>query len=262
MRRFVLKPILGLVLAACLSAGVAQAAEAPFIGTWKLDPARSRLPDAMKVQRRGDATYAFDFGGGLETVVVNGRDQKGVDGTLLSVRPVATDTWIVERKQGGRLLLRATWKLSKDGRRLTDYFRQFGSDGATQGTDYVYQRTDGGTGFAGDWRSIKETMKSPTLLQVKPFQGDGLSFISLTSHVTRNVKFDGADYPDEGQNARPGASSSVRRVDQRTLAITGKYAGKVTFTEDVGLSPDLKTLTLTQHIPGHDRPNVLVFRRT
>ena len=69
------------------------------------------------------------------------------------------------------------------------------------------------------------------------------------------------DHPDAGANAPSGATSSARRVDGRTLVITAKYNGTVTFTEDVGLSGDLKTLTLTQHIPGHERPNVLVFRR-
>jgi hypothetical protein len=44
--------------------------------------------------------------------------------------------------------------------------------------DYVYQRTGGGSGFAADWQSIEETMNSSFLMQVKEFQGDGLSFIT------------------------------------------------------------------------------------
>ena len=35
-----------------------------------------------------------------------------------------------------------------------------------------------GSGFAADWQSIKETMNSPFSIQVKAFQGDGLSFIT------------------------------------------------------------------------------------
>jgi hypothetical protein len=51
-------------------------------------------------------------------------------------------------------------------------------------------------------------------------------------------------------------------VDERTLVITDKAGANVTDTEDVGLSADLKTLTMTVHIPGHDKPNVMVFERT
>jgi hypothetical protein len=158
-------------------------------------------------------------------------------------------------------LLHATWKLSKDGRTLTDYFRQYGSSGALFSMDFVYRRTGGGSGIAGDWRSIKETMNSPYPFQVKVFQGDGLSFFTGLEKRTQNVKFDGKDYPNEGPFAG-GVSSSVKRLDARTLVITDKANGKVADTETVGLSADLKTMTITTHVPGNDRPNVMVYERT
>jgi hypothetical protein len=257
----VFKQIIKILPAVCLAAGVARAAESPFIGEWKLDPSKSRMPDEMKIESEGGNKYAFDFGPGAEPIVVDGTDQPGYGGTLLSVSAEAPDTWIVERKKDGRLLIKATWKLSKDGSTVTDYFRGFESDGSTLSMDYVYQRTGGGSGFAADWQSIKETMNSPFLIQVKEFQGDGLSFITPSQNKTRNVKFDGKDYPNEGPNARPGTSSSIRRVDKRTLVITDKTDGKVTDTEAIELSPDLKALTITVHAPGRDKPNVMVFER-
>jgi len=258
---FVFKRILEILPALCLANGIVWAAESPFIGEWKFDSSRSRMPDEMKVQSRGGNKYAFDFGGGAETIVVDGSDQPGYGGTLLSAKAEAPDTWIVERKKDGRLLLKATWKLSKDGSTLTDYYREFESDGSTVSMDYLYQRTGGGSGFAADWQSVKETMNSPFLMQVKEFQGDGLSFITPAEQETKNVRLDGKEYPNEGPNANRGASSSTRRVDERTLAITDKAGGKVTDTEEIELSADLKTLTITVHIAGRDKPNVLVFER-
>jgi len=257
----VFKRIGKILPAVCLATStVSAAAENPFIGEWKLDPSKTSLPDEMKVRGKGDNKYAFDFGGGPETIVVDGSDQPGgYGGTLLSVKAAAPDTWIVERKKDGRLLLKATWKLSKDGATLTDYFREFESDGSTLSMDYVYRRTGGGSGFAADWQSIKETMNSPFSMQVKEFQGDGLSFI--TPSKTKNVTFDGKDYPNEGPNA-DRASSSIWRVDERTLVITDKADGKVVSdTEEIGLSTDLKTLTMTVRIAGRDKPNVMVFER-
>ena len=104
-------------------------------------------------------------------------------------------------------------------------------------------------------------MNSPYLIQVKEFQGDGLSFITPSQNRTRNVKFDGKDYPNEGPAARRGASSSIQRVDKRTLVITDKTDGKVTDTEAIGLSADLKVLTITVRVPGRDKPIVMVFER-
>jgi hypothetical protein len=250
------------VLALGLATSMAWAAESPFIGEWKLDPSKSRMPDEMKVESKGGNKYAFDFGGGAETIVVDGSDQPGgYGGTLLSVKAEAPDTWIVERKKDGRLLLKGTWKLSKDGSTLTDYFREFESDGSTLSMDYVYQRTGGGSGFAADWQSIKETMNSPFLMQVKEFQGDGLSLITPSEHETKNLKLNGKDYPNQGPNANPGSSSSTRRVDEHNLVMTDRASGKVTDTEEIGLSDDLKTLTITVHVAGRDKPNVMVFER-
>jgi len=104
-------------------------------------------------------------------------------------------------------------------------------------------------------------MNSPYLIEVKAFDGDGLSFITPSEHQTENVKFDGKDYPNEGPNPGPAVTSSIRRVDERNLVMTDKADGKVIETDQIGLSADRKTLTITKHIPGHDKPIVMVFER-
>jgi hypothetical protein len=258
----VLKQILVILSPVCLATSVALAPANPFIGTWKLVPSKSRMPDEFKVQSKGGNKYAFDFGGAVETIAVDGSDQPGRGGTILSVKPEAPDTWLVKRKAGGRLLLNATWKLSSDKSTLMDYYRQFESDGSTTSVDYVYQRSGGGSGFAADWQSIRETINSPFLLEVKEFQGDGLSIVDPLARRTRNLKFDGKDYTPNGVPAAGrGVSSSIRRVDERTLVITNKYGGKVSNTEEFALSGDLKSLTMTVRVVGGDKPDVLVFER-
>src|SRR5580704_15838973 len=96
------KRVLAMLPAICVAATMALAAQSPFIGEWKLDSSRSRTPDEMKVQHKEGNKYAFDFGGGAETIVVDGSDQPGCCGTKLSVKPEAADTWIVERKKDGQ----------------------------------------------------------------------------------------------------------------------------------------------------------------
>ena len=92
---------------------------------------------------------------------------------------------------------------------------------------------------------------------MKEYEGDGLSFITPSDHQTENVKFDGKDYPNGG----PGVTSSMRRVDERNLVKTIKANGNVIETDDIGLSADLKTLTITKHIPGHEKLILMVFER-
>jgi hypothetical protein len=262
---------LEILLTFCLAASIAiagnsarAAAENPFIGEWTLDSSKSRMPDEMKVESKGGNTYAFDFGGGVETIVADGSFQKGLYDSLLSAKAESPDTWIVARQKDGHLMLRATWKLSANGDTLTDYYREFAPDGSTVSAsmDYVYQRTGAtGSGFAADWQSVKETINSPYVVEVKPYQGDGLSFTNTFQHSTRNMKFDGKDHPDEGPNAQHGSTTAARKVDDHNLVVTAKSDGKVVATEEIRLSSDLKVLTMTIHFPGRDKPNVMVFNR-
>jgi hypothetical protein len=256
-----LKRILQILPAVCLAASVASSAQSPFIGQWNFDSSKSRTPDEMKVQSQGGNKYTFDFGGGAETILADGTFQPGFQGTLLSAEQQAPDTWIVARKKDGKLQLRATWKLSADGNTLTDYYREFEPDGSTLSLDYVYQRVGGGSGFAADWQSIKETRNTPLSMEVKAYEGDGLSFITPEQHRPENMKFDSQDHPEEGSNPEQGPAISARQVDEHHLGVTHKYNGKVTGTEDVALSADLKTLTITLRFTGRDKPDVMVYQR-
>ncbi len=251
----------GILPAVCLATSVAASAQSPFIGKWNFDSSRSRTPDEMKVQSQGGNKYTFDFGGGAETIMADGTDQPGLDRTLLSAKQEAQDTWIIERKKDGRLTIRATWKLSGDGGTLTDYYREFDSDGSTTSLDYVYQRVGGGSGFAGDWQSIRETRNSPLSMEVKAYEGDGLSFITPSQHRTQNVRFDGKDYSPDGSKAGQGTAISAQRVDEHNLVIIHKYNEKFAGKEDVGLSADTKTMTITLHYAGRDKPDVMVYER-
>ena len=97
-----LKRILEILPAVCLVTSMASSAQSPFIGQWNFDPSKSRTPDEMKVQSKGGNKYTFDFGGGVETIMADGTDQPGLQGTLLSAKQEAPDTWILSaRKTAG-----------------------------------------------------------------------------------------------------------------------------------------------------------------
>jgi hypothetical protein len=254
--------ILYLVFLVYLLTGAANAANDSFIGEWKLNPSKSTIVDVMKMESAGGSKYIFDLGGGPESIAVDGTDQRGVSGTLLSITPEGANAWKVVRKKGGRMLLTANWTLSKDGRTLTDDFTSIGADGSRSTTHFVYQRTAGTSGLAGTWESRgNATMNFAFVLKVEPFRGDGLSVIDSTDGLTMNVRADGKDYPGGGTNAPKGFTTSARQVDQHTMEITGKVNGKPALTQLMSLSADLNTLTVTQRID-HREPNILVLERT
>ncbi|MGH7741093.1 MAG: hypothetical protein ACRENS_03630, partial [Candidatus Eiseniibacteriota bacterium] len=221
------KRALQLLLIAYLATGRSWAATDPLVGDWKLNPSRSKYIDQMKVESLGGNKFNFDFGGSPETIVVDGTDQAGYSGTMLAVTVEGPDSWKVVRKKDGRMLLTATWKLSEDGDTLTDNYTEFGSDGTPSTVIYLYQRTAAGPRFAGTWESPMglEKYASALQFQIRPYEEVGLSFIQPSQEVTRNVKFDGKDYPSVGRGVARGSTSSARRVDARTLEITDKTKG-------------------------------------
>src|SRR5579864_2265223 len=251
-----LNPTFRLLLVAGLVTGTLWAADDPFIGNWRLNPSKSKLTDVMKVESVGANKYAFDFGGDSpETIVIDGTDQPGISATTLSVTPEGPDAWKVVRKKDGRMLITANWKLSKDGNTLTDNFNAISPDGSASTVDYVYQKKGGGSGFAGTWVSTSEAVNFSYVLQIRPYERDGISIIDSSSNLTRNMKLDGKDYPNTGENAAIVAASSLRRLDEHTLELTDKGSnGKVYGTRHIKLSSDRKTLTMTMHTADRDEP--------
>ena len=88
-----------LLVVACVVASALWAADAAFVGEWKLNPSKSKLTDQMKVESLGANKYAFDFegDGNAETIVADGTDQPGVFGTTLSVTVEGSDALKVVR---------------------------------------------------------------------------------------------------------------------------------------------------------------------
>lgn len=252
-----------LLLAACLLAGTSWAANDPFIGKWKVNPSKSKPTDEMKVEVAGANRYTITFApGAADTVVANGSDQPGLSGTTFSITVEGPNNWKVIRKKSGHTILTANWTLSEDGKILTDAYTEYGDDGSILNLHFAYGRTAGNSGFPGTWVSVSEGINAVIELQIQPYQGDGLSFNSPAAQVTKNIKFDGNDYMVLGPNLPRGHASSARRVNDRNLKITDKFQGKITDTEDLKLSADLKTLTVTVLLAGESEPKtVLVFDR-
>ena len=238
----------------------------PFVGKWKLDPAHSRLTDQMKVEAAGPHKYNLNFSGdNVETVVADGTDQPGLFGTTIAIVVQDTHNWKVVRKTNGKTTIVGLWQLSPDGKTLTDNFTGYHDNGTTTNLHYIYQRIAGpavgGTGFVGTWESVTEDVNSSYEMEIQPFQEDGLSFTNVAAQVTQNLRFDGKDYPGSGPNLPAGYASSGRRLNDHAVERIDKINGKVLYSQQIEISPDGKTLTMTVHILGRDKPDVMVFNR-
>jgi hypothetical protein len=255
------------LLAAALPAAAADSVSA-FVGKWKLDPAHSQLVDQMKVEAAGANRYRFNFSGdNVETIVADGTDQPGLYGTTMAVTVQDGRHWKVVRRKNGRIEIVGLWELSADGKTLTDNFTGYHDNGSTTNLHYLYQRIARPTAdaeaspFVGTWESTTEDVNSTVETEVRAFQGDGLTFINAGGQVVQSLHFDGKDYPGSGGSAPPGYVSSGHRIGDRAVERVDKVNGKILYTQQIEVSPDGRVLTMTVHVPGREKPDVMVFDR-
>ncbi|HEY7304384.1 MAG TPA: hypothetical protein VH601_09735 [Bryobacteraceae bacterium] len=241
---------------------------ASFLGKWKLDPSHSRLTDQMRVESAGPNKYNLIFSGdNVETVVADGTDQPALFGTTLAIIVQDANNWKVVRKTNGRTTIIGLWQLSPGGKTLTDNFTGYHNNGTTTNLHYIYQRTAAPavagrtSGFVGTWESTTEDVNSSYEIEIQPFRDDGLSFINSAAQITQSLQFDGKDYPGSGPNVPAGYASSGHRINDHTIERIDKINGKTVYTQQIEFSPGGKTLTMTVHIPGRDKPDIMVFNR-
>jgi hypothetical protein len=263
---FMLRRTIELLCFACLVAATSRAADEPLIGKWKLNLSKSKLADQMTITPAGPNRYTLTFAGvgETETLVADGTDQPGVLGSTVSITIEGPGNWKIMRKQGGRTLLTANWKLSDDGKALTDTFMGNQPDGSISRVDLVYKRAEGGasnTGIPGTWETTEEKADAAYELEIRPYESDGLSFLVSGGAPANNVKLDGKDYPSAGASPDVGSTTSARRLGDHSIELTKKVKGKIIETREVTVSPDRKTLTMTRHLVDQRVPNVLIFDR-
>jgi len=251
---------------ACLVATTTRAADEPFIGKWKLNLSKSRLADQMTIAPAGANRYTLTFAGvgETETLAADGTDQPGIQNSTISITVEAPGKWKIVRKSGGRTVLTAMWKLSDDGKTLTDTFTGNQPDGSTSRIDLAYRRAEGSTsssGIPGTWETTEEKPESAYEIEIRPYKDDGLSFINPGGAPATNVKFDGNDYPPAGASPTAGSTTSARRLADHSIELIKKLKGRVVGTREITVSDDRKTLTMTMHLVDQRLPNILIFDR-
>jgi hypothetical protein len=247
---------------AFLFVAATSAADSPFTGTWKLNADESKLTGLrLKIQNLGGNKYKFIFGDDSQTIVADGTDQPNKYGGTWSVKQEGSNTWKEVDKRDGKITSTSTWALSDDGQRLEIKTEGTRADGSSFTDEMKTKRTAGTSGLVGTWESTDMKIGSPTDWQIQPYDGNGLTFLYPSSKEQLDIKFDGKDYASRGPRTTPGATSSGRRVDDRTLDITVKLKGKVIEHDEYKVSEDAKKLTLTAHYPGIETPQTIVYDR-
>jgi hypothetical protein len=234
----------------------------PFVGKWRLNLAKSKLTgQTIRIEELPGNRYQFQEDEHSDIIFADGLDHPTHFGDTMSITKQTPDSWAIVYKRDGRTLMSTLWQVSPDGQTLTYTATGTRPNGVRFTNEMTCKRVSGTTGLPGTWESTDVKLSSPREIYIEPYGSDGQSITFPGRKQTIRMKFDGKDYPEEGPTVREGATTSGRRLDERTIQTTEKIKGRVIETARATISADGNTQTIVVTEPGDKLPVVLVYER-
>src|SRR5678816_3576239 len=156
--------------------GILAAADAPYMGKWKMNAAKSDFGDTSVTYEQmpgGEMKATMD--GQSYTFKTDGKDNMTPWGMTMAVKAVDANTWEITEKTNGKVSNTSTLKLSADGKMLSINSKRVKSDGGVSNDSMTFQRVSGGPGLAGKWKTKNLTSSSPETLSVTANGADGVT---------------------------------------------------------------------------------------
>jgi hypothetical protein len=225
-------------------ATVLWAADPPYAGTWKLNPAKSDFGETtVTYENMAGGQMKFTTDGLSYTFKADGKDYPTPWGNSAAWKAIDANTWEVTNKTNGKVTGTGTLKLSVDGKSFTVDSRNIKATGETSNDSAVFQRVSGGAGLAGTWKNKNVKIGSPGTVRMSPSGSDGLTLTFVEEKGTCNARFDGKDHPATGPIWPSGWTCAIAKNGATALDVTWKKDGKPMYKDTFTASADGKTLT-------------------
>ena len=223
-------------------------ASSAFDGTWKgrVDSVKQTgAPDVFSVV---NGMYACTSCKPETKIKADGTDQKVVGHDYydtLAVKVVDAKTIEYTRKLSGKVTGTSSVTVSADGSTLSGKFTDYTGIKPATGS-YTEKRVGappaGAHAASGSWLQEKMTEANDALTTVSYKMTDE-SFSMSSNGQSYNAKFDGKEYPVEGD---PGHTMvTLKRIDANSVLETDRRQGKITDEVRLAASKDGKTVELT-----------------
>jgi hypothetical protein len=252
------------VRAIVLVAGVAvvTAADNPFLGTWKVNPAKSKFTGTTTTfEQTPSGEIRFSGEGQSYTFKTDGQEYEGPFGRKVTWTQADDRHWTTTTKQDGKVLVTGVASLSSDGKTMTTVYKGTKPNGEPIEQTVVMERVGGGSGLIGKWRSMDVKIGSPNTLAFEPNGDDGMTLRVVDFNITSSAKFDGNDYPATGPTVPANFTLAIKRKGARSFEMTQKQNGKPLFETTYTVSADGKTLTAESRPVGVKESITVVYDR-
>ncbi len=238
------------------------AAENPFAGTWKLNPAKSKFTGStITFDQLPSGEWKMTAGGMSYTFQMDGKEYQGLFDRKVTWNQANDRAWTSTVKFGGKTLATEHYEISPDKKTVTVTAEGTTPSGEKFKEVSSYSRESGSTGLAGKWRSDKVQISSPMALEIKPRGANGISLAIPQYKASVDLSFDGAESKAVGPTIPPGMAFSAKKLDEHSFEFVEKLNGKPVASMTFKVSADGKTLTEAGKPAGVDEPYTAVYDR-
>jgi hypothetical protein len=244
--------VCGMLGAVALSATVA-AADSPWDGTWKLNPAKSKLTGYTfsykalpggKLQYDNGAQFAVTF-------ACDGKPYPIVGTSTVVCTTPSTGEYDYAFATDGKTMSTQVLKLSADGKYIGETEKDLHPDGTTATASSTYTRVDEGSGLVGTWKQTDVKITAPDAFTYKTFDG-GVDIAYPAYKQTIHLTFDGKPSTIEGPSVSPGSTVIAVSAGPLSYTETDKVGDKVVSLSKTTVSADGKTMTSVSWDPGKE----------
>ena len=226
----------------CSFVSAAMAADLPYAGKWKMNLANSDFGQTtLTLESLSGGEWQSTAFGVTYKFRMDGKEVPDNLGGTAAWKAVDSNTWQFVGKANGKVTETDLFKLSAEGKTLTDNTKQMKADGGSLESTTVYERVSGGPGLGGKWRT-KKVSGASGMLELTASGTDGLIFKDPDMGMTCDAKLNGKDYPCTGPLLPSGFTIAMQKV-AKSLDLTVKKDGKPYFKGTYTVAPDGKSMT-------------------
>ena len=248
-------------LAALATAGF-SAAEPPYAGKWKLNPAKSDFGQlTVLYEPVADGAFKVTIDGLSYTFKADGKDTPNPWGGTTAWKSIGPTSWESVNRANGKLLGTDTVRLSTDGKTLVVDSKVMKVTGEASSDRMTFRRVSGGPGLAGKWQASKVNSSAPGTVEIAAKGTDGLILRFVDQNGVCDAKLDGKDFPATGPMLPAGWTCALSKNGDRAFDVSWKKDGKPMYRSTFTASSDGKTLTETSSAAGTTEKVKIVYDR-
>lgn len=244
---------------ALFAIGTLAAADASYMGKWKLNPSKSQMTGTTySLTNLPTGEIRFDMAGYAYNFRLDGKDYPTPEGGTATWKAPDANTWDGIAKVNGKTA--SVFKLSLKGGNIAFQMTTPQPGGKDLVETSTWKRLSGGPGMTGTWQETKVNPAVATM-EFTANGPDGITMNSAEYQTTCAAKFDGKPYPVTGGGSGGKITLAFRKTGANGLEITTYLSGKAWYTEQISVSADGKTLTDDGSPVARKEPVKMVYDR-